>query len=718
MDTDLNSGATHDGLEKIISLLGADAFLVPCLRGTKMPAVTYTQRPFEATLTPAYRHAVASGEFNIAVYLGKMSGGLCALDFDQDEDLAAFLAVNPALATTTRSRGSRGGMVWVKIKQKLKAETLKAEIGNGDTSPSAHDIGLGAAPHLASGHLLPKAEKDSSHKGGEGEGEADFPPSCTTSHFEWRANGRLSTIHGRHPKGMDYTVTVSNKPVELAFSEIVWPDGWELPWVGADTRDAAAALAREYGQPFYTNKEGKVNGVNERYWAALYALENRVLFDPDERNFYRYADETGLWEGITPESIRETISGRILEISRESQQFTLEIQITQARLNAVVSALKGIVEKRDAFKVKQRFIHVANGVIRFTDDGDIQFGGFSPEDYSRNRSPFAFEPDAECPRFLNELIYSAVEPDDADLLQRWAGLALFGYNLPQRFLIVDGTPNGGKGTLVRIIQALVGAMNTYQLRTECLQERFETYRYRGKTLLIGPDVRGDFLMERGANMLKALVGGDPLSAEGKGLNGDFQMFGTFNIVVTCNSRLRLRLDGDAGAWRRRLLLVRYEKEPPIKRVLDFDHVLLRDEGSGILRWALAGFVKLQAEFAEIGDFKLTDAQRGRVDSLLAESDSLRLFVKAQLEAHEYDNVTSAEVSQAYAEFCADNGWNALSTAVVERTLPDLMLEHFHVTKSHSIERDGKKSNRGWRRVRLKAPSTFHLTDGSDPDGAL
>ena len=97
-------------LETIEPLLGADAFLVPCIHGTKMPAVTYTQRPFEATQTPAYRHALASGEFNIAVYLGQMSGGLCALDFDQDEDLAAFLAVNPALAATTRSRGSRGGM--------------------------------------------------------------------------------------------------------------------------------------------------------------------------------------------------------------------------------------------------------------------------------------------------------------------------------------------------------------------------------------------------------------------------------------------------------------------------------------------------------------------------------------------------------------------------------------------------------------------------------
>ena len=55
-------------------------FLVPCIRGTKVPAVTYTQRPFEATQTPAYRYALASGEFNIAVYLGQMSGGLCALD--------------------------------------------------------------------------------------------------------------------------------------------------------------------------------------------------------------------------------------------------------------------------------------------------------------------------------------------------------------------------------------------------------------------------------------------------------------------------------------------------------------------------------------------------------------------------------------------------------------------------------------------------------------
>ncbi len=180
-----------------------------------------------------------------------------------------------------RSRGSRGGMVWLRV-------------------------------------------------------QGEYPESCIhAKHFEWRADKRLSTIYGRHPNGMDYTLTVDAPPVAVAFADVVWPEGWELPWVGAAARAAAEALAREYGQPFYTNKDGRVTGINERYWAGLYARENRVLYDPDEKNFYRYEDESGLWVNITPESIRETISARILEVSREAQQFTLEIQITLTKLKAI-----------------------------------------------------------------------------------------------------------------------------------------------------------------------------------------------------------------------------------------------------------------------------------------------------------------------------------------------------------------------------------------------
>jgi hypothetical protein len=101
--------------------------------------------------------------------------------------------------------------------------------------------------------------------------------------------------------------------------------------------------------------------------------------------------------------------------------------------------------------------------------------------------------------------------------------------------------------------------------------------------------------------------------------------------------------------------------------------------------------------------------------LLAESDSLRLFAKERMARHEYGDVTTSEISQAYAEFCADRGWNALPSAVVERTLPDIMLDVFHVTKAHSIERDGKKSNRGWRKVRLLEVTDLPL-DPPSPGG--
>ena len=40
--------------EKVESLFGDNAFLVPCEWGTKKPLVTYVERPFEATKTEAY----------------------------------------------------------------------------------------------------------------------------------------------------------------------------------------------------------------------------------------------------------------------------------------------------------------------------------------------------------------------------------------------------------------------------------------------------------------------------------------------------------------------------------------------------------------------------------------------------------------------------------------------------------------------------------------
>ncbi len=639
--------------------LGKPLFMVPCRPGTKVPMVKYTEETYESTQREVYQAMLERG--NVAVRLGDFSGGFCAIDFDDDQSLEEFLKVNPLLETSARWRGRRGAQIGVRI------------------------TGTFPGP-CAVRHPTETVEVD---------GKQVRRPL-----YEWRSTGNLSTVKGLHPSGCEYQVLVTNPPVTLEFSQIHWPEGWPVPQFNKAVNDIHQSLVQKYGNAFYLNKDGNVNGINERYWAGLYAEENRILYEPCEKEFYQYDHETGLWMTSTQARICELIAQRILSVSRESGQITLEKLITQQKLKGIVGALTGIVERKDAFKAKGQFIHVANGIIRFADDGGVLIDPFSPEDYSRNQSPIAFDPKAECPRFLSELIYQAVSPEDADLIQRWMGLALYGYNLPQRFLILEGTPAGGKGTLVRIIHQLVGAQNCYQLRTSQLDNRFELYRYIGKTLLTGPDVPRDYFSRDGASTVKALVGGDPLNPEAKASNAGFNMLGTFNLVVTCNSRLRIRLEEDTDAWRRRLLIVLYERPPVAKRIPDFDKVLLRDEGSGILRWAIEGFVKLHAELAERGDFRLTPGQQERIDSLLQESDSLRMFVCNRIEPSDGDNITTSDLVQAYVVFCSDQGWNPLPATIVERKAPDLMLETWQVPKSNSLGGETGKSSRGWRNVRL------------------
>jgi phage/plasmid-associated DNA primase len=322
--------------------------------------------------------------------------------------------------------------------------------------------------------------------------------------------------------------------------------------------------------------------------------------------------------------IKRRISERMLEASRQMNCPWLETQRKDSKLDRIVGHLRGIVERRGAFAQKERRIHLANGVFSLNNGGELL--PFSPALISRNRSPIVFDENAKCDRFLNELVYPAVHPDDVILIQKYGGMCLLGSNLIQRMLMLDGGPERGKTQLANVIQEIIGRENVTQLRTRFLGDRFELYRFLKKTLLVGVDVNPDFLSTPGAAVLKGLVGGDWFDAEMKFGTGSFPVQGTFCVVVTSNSRLRVRLCGDVGAWRRRLLIVRYKAPKPKKKIPDFGARLVQEEGAGILNFFIAGLDMVLRDIDQRadGDIALTERQEAVVDSLLAESDSLPL----------------------------------------------------------------------------------------------
>jgi hypothetical protein len=93
-----------------------------------------------------------------------------------------------------------------------------------------------------------------------------------------------------------------------------------------------------------------------------------------------------------------------------------------------------------------------------------------------------------------------------------------------------------------------------------------------------------------------------------------------------------------------------------------------------------------------------------VDSLLAESNSLRHFLQARVQVDAYGDVTTSELIEAYAAYCPEHRWQPLPITEVQRQLEGLMLEIFGVSKGHSVERDGK-GQRGFRGVKIMAETT-------------
>ena len=457
----------------------------------------------------------------------------------------------------------------------------------------------------------------------------------------------------------DPEIFIKTGPVEILEPDAPEPDQGEP--AGCDNAQYTQ-LETEWGEPYSVSEKGNIF-LNQMFFVARFALEHLVLHEPDERRFYTYNASTGAWVLITADAIKITLAEDWQRFVQETGETKLIPKRTNSLLESLVALLRGHTEKRDAFKSSGPVIHCANGMLELSPDR-ATLCEFSPLYHSRNPSPLSWDPSAECPRFLNVLLKSALSADDISLVQRWFGAILLGGNLAQRIMMILGTAAGGKSTLVRIIEAIVGQKNVCQLRTDLLAERFETSRFIGKRLLAGKDVSGNFLQSRGAHVLKALVGDDQLSGELKNLNATPSILGQFDVAITCNSHLRVKLDGDAEAWRRRLLIVAYERPKPEVRIARFAEDLLETEGPGILRFGVEGAKLHLRELEEVADFRLTAKQTARVDALLAESDSLKYFASERIyKSPNSDPLPTDEIVNAYWDYCRERDWMPLPAQI-------------------------------------------------------
>jgi P4 family phage/plasmid primase-like protien len=484
-------------------------------------------------------------------------------------------------------------------------------------------------------------------------------------------------------------------------------------------------LAGEYGDAILEekNKGGIVSArdIGEDYLAAtlgdLGSAEAPTVFLPTEEKFYTYASEDGVFLQQREPILLARLSRLLLDCARDCKQSGCDTKALEfrfrdsANLSGVLRKARGILHVPDTFFSSDltEYIPCANGMLRLRDREPLPF---SQEYRRRNKLAVPFDAQAKCPMFLETLIQPALEPDDLDFLQRWCGLALIGENLAQKIVILTGTAGGGKGTFVRVLNGIIGQMNLASLRPQLLGERFEMGRFLGKTLLYGPDVAEDFLNHRGASVLKSLTGYDPVTLEFKNSNESPSMICRFNIIVTCNSRLTVRLEGDTDAWRRRLCIVDYHKPKPERLIADLDRQILEREGSGVLNWMLEGLDKLRANGWQL---HLTSDQQAAVDNLLLESDGHTLFAREALVRADGGQLAVTDCFAAYVAFCNERGWNAITRKKFGDVIGDTVVRAFGLTTRHDIRDSNGKAQRGWYGLALR--EKFPGPSGKSPSEA-
>ena len=490
------------------------------------------------------------------------------------------------------------------------------------------------------------------------------------------------------------------------------------------------SLAIDYGDPILeaTDEDGIVSAkdIGEDFLAATLGEKGSpdapTVFVPTEERFFTYSQGDGIYIQQREPVLLARLSSLILACARDCKRGcdtqTLEFRFRDsANLSGVLRKARGVLDSpRDFFSTDlTEYIPCANGMLRLKDKMLLPF---SPTYRRRNKLAVPFDPAAKCPLFLETLMRQALDDDELDLLQRWCGLTLIGENLAQRILILTGTAGGGKGTFIRVLIGIIGQMNLASLRPQLLGERFELGRFLGRTLLYGADVPENFLNQQGASVLKSLTGDDPVTLEFKNSNESPSIFCKFNVIVTCNSRLTVHLEGDTDAWRRRLAIVEYRKPKPSNIIADLDKRILATEASGVLNWLLVGLDKIRAEGWQLN---LTAKQQTVVDNLLLESDGHAVFARECLKRDALRSLTVPDCFAAYVEFCNQRGWTALTRNKFASAITDEVVRRFGTTSRHDILDTYQKPQRGWKGLALtenfSRPTGETLSEVSETSGS-
>jgi putative DNA primase/helicase len=420
---------------------------------------------------------------------------------------------------------------------------------------------------------------------------------------------------------------------------------------------------------------------------------HRGTFWSFEKNHYALLDQ---------ETTRAEV-WTFLEHAQRRVGKTLEpFKPNRARVSDVLDALASVcnlnnhiepptwLDGDDELPAAAEMLPLGNGLLHLP-SGELYPA--TPDYFGLTASDVRFDPDAADPKHWLAFLGDLFGADDQAIaaLQDWFGYALSPDTAQQKILFIVGPRRSGKGTIARVLTALLGRDSVANPTLASLQTHFGLAPLIGKPFAFIPDARLSNRSDQAAiiERLLSISGEDALTIDRKHIDSWTGRFPTRFAILTNELP---RIADTSGALIGRLIVLVltqsfYGREDPALTAR------LLTELPGILNWSLQGYRRLRQR----GYFIQPASAREAIEDLETLASPIRAFINDTCRVGAGITVSVELLYQTWRTWCdgagrKDPGTKQTFGRDLKAAIPSLRTTQ---------PRDGDKRHRSYEGIGLK-----------------